>query len=211
VGETEGIRINLKGKYPQGAVDPAEYETIRQHIIDEIKRLQDPATGEAVFQDVFTREEAFQGPYVGDFPDIIALTTKDQYNISIKIGENEGKGGTPSFIAEEDHWRKVSGSHRREGVFIICGPGVKKGQEAPTAEIVDVAPTTLHLLGLPVPSDMDGRVIEAVFTQERARRNPVTYQDVATEDGHPTERGDDYTDDEREELVDHLRGLGYIE
>lgn len=139
------------------------------------------------------------------------MTTKDQYNISIKIGENKGKGGTPSFIAEEDHWRKVSGSHRREGVFIICGPGVKKGQKTPTAEIVDVAPTALHELGLPVPSDMDGRVIEAVFTEEHAHKNPVTYHDVETEEGHPKERGDDYTDDEREELVDHLRGLGYIE
>ncbi len=211
VSETEGIRINLKGKYPKGAVESDEYETIREHIIGEIKKLRDPSTGEAVFQDVFRREEAFQGPYVGDFPDIIALTTKDQYNISIKIGESRGKGGTPSFIAEEDHWRKVSGSHRREGVFIICGPDVKKGQQTLTAEIVDVAPTALHVLGLPVPSDMDGRVIEEVFTEEHVLKHPVAYQDVEKEEGHLGDRGDDYTDDEREELVDHLRGLGYIE
>ena len=62
--------------------------------------------------------------------------------------------------------RGDSGCHRREGVFIASGPHIRRGQSISGARIVDLAPTILHLMGLPAPDDMDGRVLEEALTGE---------------------------------------------
>jgi predicted AlkP superfamily phosphohydrolase/phosphomutase len=211
VGETEGIRINLKGHYPEGIVDGSEYESLREYLIERLKTMKEPTTGEQIFQSVDKREDVFTGPYVEEFPDIIAITTKDQYNISAKMGGGDGQKNHNSFVAEEKHWRQVNGSHRKEGVFVIRGKGMKSNQELPPAEIVDVCPTALYLLGIPIPSDMDGKVVTEAFESTYLLRHPVSYEQVEETEGRVTAAVDQYDEDEKEQLVDHLRGLGYID
>ena len=62
-----------------------------------------------------------------------------------------------------------------------------------------------------MPSDMDGRVLTETFSEEYVKNNPIRYQDVDVEGEIPVAARDEYDDDEKEQLVDHLRGLGYIE
>lgn len=212
VGETEGIRINRKGAYPEGIVEEEEYDSLRELLIREIKKLKDPETGEPVIQLACKREEIFSGDHVNDFPDIITTPMKEQYNISSRISPNgRKKAPEDSFIAIEEHWRKVSGSHRLEGVFIISGKDIKENVKVSTSEIIDVCPTAIHLLGLPVPSDVDGKVITEALSEEYLKEKPVRYQDVDHEGEDPGISREEYDDDEQEQLVDHLRGLGYIE
>ena len=212
VGETEGIRINLKESYPNGVVESEEYENLREHIISEVKKLRDPETGERVIKIAARREEILTGPYVFEFPDIITIPMKDKYNISTRISRNEErKASTESFISREEHWRKISGSHRREGIFIIYGKEVMKNTKASDSDITDVFPTAMYLLGAPVPTNIDGRVITEVISKEYLKKNPVSYQEVHMEEETAEARRTEYTDQEREQLADHLRGLGYIE
>jgi predicted AlkP superfamily phosphohydrolase/phosphomutase len=211
VGETEGIRLNLKGRYPEGIVNESEYDSLREYLIEQVKILKDPETGESIFQKVKKREEAFDGPYLEEFPDIIAITTKDQYNISSKMGDETGKQGKQSFVAEEKHWRQVNGSHRKEGVFVMWGKDIKKNLKLSTSEIVDVCPTTLYLLGLPIPTDMDGRVVAEAFEPAYLEAYPVKYDQVEERGVGKPAIGDQYDEDEKEKLVDHLKGLGYID
>jgi hypothetical protein len=56
-----------------------------------------------------------------------------------------------------------SGTHTINGVLIASGPNIRKGSSISKACIYDVAPTILHLLGLPVPSEMDGRVLNELY------------------------------------------------
>ena len=53
------------------------------------------------------------------------------------------------------HRREVVGTHRPEGVFIAGGPGVRSGELLPPMSILDVAPTLLYSLDLPVPGDLE--------------------------------------------------------
>jgi predicted AlkP superfamily phosphohydrolase/phosphomutase len=212
VAETEGIRINLRGKYPNGIVEVEEYEKLREEIIREVKKLRDPATGESIFKYAFKREDIFHGPYVSEFPDIITIPEKDQYNISSRISTNDKRNFPPdSFIATEEHWRSVSGSHRREGIFIIYGKDVKQNVGLPKADITDIFPTVMYLLGLPVPSDVDGRVLTEVFSEEYVMKHPIRYHTVDREKVTCEKMRGEYTDEEKQTLVDHLKGLGYIE
>jgi predicted AlkP superfamily phosphohydrolase/phosphomutase len=212
VGETEGIRINLKGRYPNGIVEPDEYEVLRDQIIDAARKLRDPNTGERLFNHVARREDTFSGPYIHEFPDIITIPTKDQYNISTRLSHRKGATSlTYGFISREEHWRKVSGSHRKEGVLIIHGGVVMRGAKIQDADITDVFPTALYLQGLPVPSNVDGKVLADAFSEEYVRQNPVRFLEATQETSAREGRPDDYTADEEATLVDHLRGLGYME
>jgi predicted AlkP superfamily phosphohydrolase/phosphomutase len=84
-------------------------------------------------------------------------------------------------------WRRVtealrgdafrSGTHAGapDGFFIAVGDGVKPGAAPYEASILDVAPTILYLMGLPVARDMEGRVLTEILDDEFARAHPVTF------------------------------------
>ena len=51
------------------------------------------------------------------------------------------------------------GGHGSEGYFVMAGPGVPPQGKISELSLIDVAPTVLYLMGLPVPEDMEGRVL----------------------------------------------------
>lgn len=102
--------------------------------------------------------------------------------------------------------------HDLTGIFVAAGPGVRRTQEIPTVTLYDVAPTLLHLLGLPVPEDMPGKVLEAALTPETTAAHPIlrvpSYEGIGGDEGRPDaivvgEAADG-------EIVEQLRSLGYI-
>ncbi len=101
--------------------------------------------------------------------------------------------------------------HRRYGILILAGPPIEPGP-LDTTNLLDVAPTVLYLAGLPVPEDMEGRVIsEAIDGRFRARfrvRTIPSYEGI----GRPLAGARDVVADSRvdEEMMEQLRSLGYI-
>jgi hypothetical protein len=67
-----------------------------------------------------------------------------------------------ALCAEKDATPK-QGYHEQAGVVIMAGPGVRAGAEVGECSTLDLAPTLLTLLGLPVPPYMKGRVLEEVL------------------------------------------------
>jgi hypothetical protein len=91
----------------------------------------------------------------------------------------------------------MNGSHRPEGLWVLTGPCVA-ATPALEAAIVDVAPSVLHLAGLPVPAWMDGRLLPGISGD-------------ATIDDHVPLVAVDQTDQDHEaELRRRLHALGYL-
>ena len=89
----------------------------------------------------------------------------------------------------------------------MMGPEIKSGLKLDNAKIIDVAPTVLHLFGLPVPSYMDGRPLyEAIKLSqaEKSVKGPAETVEYAQSQESP------YTPEEEEEIKRRLRRLGYI-
>jgi len=62
-----------------------------------------------------------------------------------------------------------------DGVLLVAGGGIRPGAAPARASVLDVAPTLLYLLGLPVARDMEGRVLTEILEPEFAQENPVTF------------------------------------
>ena len=100
--------------------------------------------------------------------------------------------------------------HRPYGIFCAQGPGIRADERIHGATVLDIAPTVLHLFGLPVGDDMDGRARTDIFTQPQAVERIPSWEDVPGDAGlHPPERRQDPF--EAREALRQLVELGYID
>jgi hypothetical protein len=100
------------------------------------------------------------------------------------------------------------GEHRVNGIFLAYGPDIKKGIEIGMVKIYDVTPTILHIFGLPIPKDTDGRVLkEIVEPRSEIAKREVEYQHPITA---RKERTTTWSNKEEEKIKERLQKLGYI-
>jgi predicted AlkP superfamily phosphohydrolase/phosphomutase len=169
-GKEGSLFINLKGRDPHGVVEPgAEYEAVRQAIIDRLGELRDPDTGENAVTHVYRREELFDGPMTYLAPDLFIEWRDDMYMPTEQEGERD-----KVFVTR---WREgmswpTTGSHRVDGVLIATGPRIRPGTQVSGATIFDLLPTWLSLLGQQVPDGLEGRVIDAISCPAQAEISP---------------------------------------
>jgi predicted AlkP superfamily phosphohydrolase/phosphomutase len=210
------MRINLKGRQPAGVVEPGEeYEKLRDELVERLEAWRHPETGEKIVERAYRREEVYSGPCLGEAPDIVVhWSTHKDYTYAFKVSS---KSKNLAWLEELDanqsenfaFFTGKSGSHRDNGIFLAEGPGVKNGYNVDGANIVDVAPTILHLLGVPVPEDMDGRVLTDMLEGEAARE--VAIGAAADEQPVLSAASDaDYTTEDKAVIAERLRALGYI-
>jgi len=182
--------------------DPAARQATQEQIRKDLMGLVDSRTGRPVVQEICPREAIYSGPRLADLPDWI-LRPAEGYSFT----GNYEDGVRGLFAAVRFGRDFHAGMHHPEGVLIAAGPGVRCGR-VEDARLWDVAPTVLAWLGLPVPEDMDGRVLQGLFTQ------PLTVQTARPEaPAVPTESSDTatYSPADVQDIEQRLRDLGYIE
>jgi Flp pilus assembly protein TadD/predicted AlkP superfamily phosphohydrolase/phosphomutase len=103
--------------------------------------------------------------------------------------------------------------HRRFGVFIMSGPGVRRGAKLEEVSIYDLAPTILALFGQPVPISWPGHVLAAAMEPGWFSPRPVRFRSdsvpAAPASGELAGAGEGAAD-ESHELEEKLQSLGYI-
>ena len=204
------IWVNLKGVRPNGIVESgAEYEELLAFITQKLYEIKDPETGSQMITRVYRKEEIYSGPFLDNAPDLLIDEWQD---ITFQPGVTAGsQRGRPIVVSETPTGKcvgKKTGSHRYEGVVFLKGDPFKEGQLLTGAQIIDLAPTILHLMGLPVPEDMDGRVLTEALKDDYRARHPVVFQKADDRD-QMNER--DYSDQDARKVEERLRSLGYLE
>ncbi|MEZ4866021.1 MAG: alkaline phosphatase family protein [Caldilineaceae bacterium] len=205
LGNVGQIRINLAGREPQGIVQPgAEYEQVCNQIIERLATLRDPETGEAVVESVYRREEIYRGDHLDAAADIIFLPRRLEY-----FGFGEYEFGSHKII--EAMKRGISGTHRMNGVLLAYGNAIRPGVYTESAQLVDLAPTILHLMGESVPAHMDGRVLHELFQPDFQPRRPAR-PDLPDQANIPPDQGQAsaLSPEEQKVLTERLRSLGYV-
>jgi predicted AlkP superfamily phosphohydrolase/phosphomutase len=198
--QDKGIWVNLAGRESEGIVRESEFDGVIQEARAALLELTSSEAGEPVFESVMRREEAFNGAWADNLPDLVMITRRDEY----VYNERPSYG---DVIVPAD---STTGTHSRDGIFIAWGKGVADAAFINHPNLRDVGPTALVSLGCPLTTDMDGRALMEVFSDvvERERQGSSYKKGVATpeESIEPV-----YSASQEAELRERLKALGYIE
>lgn len=145
------IRINVKGREPNGQVAPgSEYDAVCDTLIGALGELINVDTGKKAVAEVMRVDRLHTGPYLNELPDLVVRWKGDapiRGLMSARIGSVRGTNR---------HER--SGAHRPYGFLIAAGAPIAQKGRLETAHLTDIAPTLLRLLDQPIPQDIDGCV-----------------------------------------------------
>lgn len=186
------VNVNLAGRESTGCVSESEYEETRDAVAAALTAFRDPATGAAPVRRVVKREDYFHGEFAAEAPDLV-LEFEDEYAYSGVVGRTLWE------------WPWLQGAHSQHGIIACLGPHFRRGVEASTVSIVDVAPIVLSLLDVAPPAGVDGHAAEELLAAPPAAGRPPP---------SPPERREEprsYSEEEEARIKERLRGLGYIE
>lgn len=209
LGTMGNIYLNRQGREPQGVVPAGpQADALVGRIIDDLRQLTDPQSGEAVFHSVYRAHELYQGPALADAPDIVAVKGSRYHVVTADWhGGDEivaPLGSSLHFASDQ------SGQHELPGILIAAGPAVRQGQALDDAHLVDMAATILYSMGEPIPTSMDSRPIAALFDPASWAAHPPQYV-ASAEDSGIAVSGALYSDEEQALLKQQLAGLGYLD
>jgi predicted AlkP superfamily phosphohydrolase/phosphomutase len=210
-GNMGNIIINFKGREPQGIVNGnSEYQRLCDEIIDKLYAMTDPETHEKVIERVYRREELYHGDRLNQAPDLVVVF-KDYAYQSVPSQYMDPNQSVFTPIQEEMSHKtiKPASNHRIEGICFFLGEDIHQGLEIHGARIIDIAPTILYLLGLPIPADIDGCVLKEIFPRNFLEAKPVQYQGGT---GKKDKLDSYFKDQDKKAGIEKmLRGLGYME
>lgn len=148
------IYFNLRGREGKGVVSSgAEYVALQQEMKTKLMALIDPKDGQPVFRHIYLRDDIYHGEYLANAPDL-----QMGFNDGYRVGWQDTLGGIAAAVIE-DNKQKWSGDHCATATEISGGVlfiNRSLGREV-APNIMDLAPTILTLLGVPVPSGLDGK------------------------------------------------------
>jgi predicted AlkP superfamily phosphohydrolase/phosphomutase len=175
--------------------------------------LKDPGTGKPAIRRVYRTRDLYQGPLVDRAPELIPSWWEDGFLL-----EQSQPGRDPATDVERSKEPitggvEFAGSHRLHGVFMMAGGPVRAGHVFSGARIIDVAPTVLYLMGLPIPHDMDGVPLVDALDPEFVALRPPHHETNGGSAGKPMESPAEtvFTEDEARLIEERLKSMGYIE
>ncbi len=145
--ESHALWLNMRGRQPRGVVRKEEARALLRELTDGLLAVRMP-NGRPALAAVAPPEEMVEGPYAQEWGDLILRVDDEGTRILGLFAQDEE-------VEPLKNPRAATGHHRPEGILIARGPRVSVPARA-APRIADIAPTVLHLLGVPVPPHMEG-------------------------------------------------------
>jgi predicted AlkP superfamily phosphohydrolase/phosphomutase len=182
---------------------PRQIDDACQAAAQALAEARHPETGKPLFPQIIPTAQAYHlDPAREGYPDLIALPD-DPYWVRTRLT------GDGSWVTPDPN---LPGTHRPEGIVALAGAGLAPGRNL-NSRLIDVTPTILNLLGLPVPDHVEGRAItaQAAETVSTTPFKPVRKDSAEEAMEGPHRRPFEYTDQEQAILEQRLADLGYLE
>jgi len=149
-----------------------QYNEFKIKLLSMLKALKNPFNGETIFEKILPIEELYSNAK-GCPPDIFFIP-KPEWNVFC---------GLSSSLKKENEWingriwgRWVS-THTLYGIFGVIGPDIRNNYNI-NPRIVDLAPTILYMFNIPIPDNMDGKVLKDIFKENsQFEKKEIKYVD----------------------------------
>ena len=193
------LMANRIGRDPLGTVPDPEVRALGEQLRQGLLAFKDPSTGEAVVKNFWQAHELY--PEGGDEPycDFIVEANEDYAVLDYCYSPEELERPVMDYLIA---------THELTGVVAYSGGKSAGVKPVDAMNLVDICPTILHAMGLPIPNDLDGR--PAMLTQEMSARRVETFDPSAEMEFGPAPSEAVYTQEEEEQIKDRLRDLGYL-
>ena len=152
------IRINLRGREPQGIVEPGkEYHDLCEEIYQTVKSMTNPANGKRAAHTVHKTDDIYDGPCRSHMPDIIINWNDDAKVTTELLTKKYGmaRSTQPGYALTPFY----TGNHRPNAFTLALGPEIPAGQILKGTSILDLAPTIFTYFGITPPAHMEGKVL----------------------------------------------------
>lgn len=191
------IYFNRVGREMDGIVDEETAVSLAQQMKQNLLALRHPETGQPVIKNVYLKHEIYQGNATELLPDI-TVEPEEGYMIATELNNSTIVRPVPAFM---------TGTHLRDGIVIMNGSVIQSGTTLTNAHIVDLLPTILYALNIPIPADLDGKILLDAFVDEYKQAHHATYYepDIWHHDNMVVNSA------EEEKIVEErLKSLGYL-
>ncbi len=146
------IFLNVQGREPQGVIPAGQYEQFRDELAERIRAIPGP-NGEEIGTVVYKPQEIYH-TVRNVAPDLIVYFGDLHWRSVGSLGHGD-------IYTFENDTGPDDANHAQDGLFILYDPRHNHGgREVHGAQLMDIAPTVLKLMGVPIPPDMQGKVIE---------------------------------------------------
>ncbi len=142
------VFLNIRGREPQGCVDPAEADAVADALADALRAIPDER-GLPMNTRVMRPRDVYQ--QVNGFPPDLIVYFGDLHWRVV------GGLGYAGWHTLENDTGPDDANHAEEGLFILADPESAARGECEPRPLLDIAPTILQRMGVPVPSHMQGR------------------------------------------------------
>jgi len=140
--------LNVKGREPEGIIDPADYERVRDELAERIEAITDVA-GNNIGSVVYRPEQIYRE--VNNIaPDLIVYFGNLRWRSVGSLGLNR-------IHTFENDTGPDDANHAQDGLYIYFDPRSRGEGYGLKRHLMDVAPTVLDLVEVSVPADMQGR------------------------------------------------------
>jgi len=199
-----GLRINCKGREPEGIVPPGDpYESLCEELREKLLALTDIETGFHPVARVYKKEELYNGNYTNQAPDLILEPDRSAENDLANYLLEGSLDLDGSVFTTSDPY---SGNHAQDGILIVWGSNIRPQKDMPTCQIIDIAPTLLAMQGVSIPDYMDGKFLDILFQPNQIPT--ATYITAVV----PTRQVQANNSIDNNSVVeDRLRNLGYLD
>jgi predicted AlkP superfamily phosphohydrolase/phosphomutase len=185
------------------SMTPGQVDDARIAAGQALAEARDPESSAVLFPKLVATAETYQiDPAREGYPDLIAVPD-DPYWVRTKLTKGNA-------LVEADP--NLPGTHRPEGVVALAGAGLAPGRYL-NAELIDITPTILTLLDLPIPEHVEGRSIVAPAKSDHSMAASAhTRRDPAEDHRQGAHRRPfEFSSGEQEIIERRLAELGYLE
>jgi predicted AlkP superfamily phosphohydrolase/phosphomutase len=179
-----------------------EYEKIREFLMERIKNIPDPQTGKPIVSRIFKKEEIYPGTLNPNAPDIVFFLEDMKILATPVLGMGNG-------LFFDPFWPGLA-YHRMDGIFLASGANIRKGGIVSDARLIDMMPTILYALGVPIPKGLDGKALTHIFTKSFQTSTPARYVEPDSGDNNPEDDIPVLTEEENIKVRQALKDLGYL-
>ena len=192
------LRFNVKGRDPAGIISEAEMASLKVQLKLDLGRYTYKGSGKPVFE--------VSEPVKGDADrgaDVVVRVLDEGASRTLLLDGSTPLQGAVKSLVEN------SGGHNGDppGIFLAAGPDIDKNAKVTGISVLDITPTVLYGLGLPVAKDSAGKAWTNLYTSAYQTKFPlktVPSYGVRKSSG-PT------SSEDQDAMLQQLRELGYIE